>query len=517
MVQASPRPLLGAIRYLLSLVAGALVTLGFSPFDFWPAPMLAIGVIFLLTRTLPLRITARCGFLFGVGMFGAGTSWIYVSIHEFGAAAPALAGLLTGLFVLSVAALMVLPVFVLYGWLNQRFAQRRWRPWQQALLFSGLWVLFEWVRSWLLTGFPWLLFGYALIDTPVAALAPLTGVYGLSLLMVTTACLLFALVIPARQKMSRTGNVVALAVSIVCWGLAWSLDAIKWTQKSGELSFSAVQGNIPQELKWDPEYFTSTINTYTDLSEDSWQQQLIIWPENAIPLLYTQVTQLLAHLDALAEQHNSTLVLGMPVDEYDSGEVFYHNSIVAVGNGKGRYDKQKLVPFGEYLPMQWLRGLIEFFNLPMSDFSPGNPGQTLLEAGSVRIAPYICYEVVYPDFAAGLARQSGLLITISNDTWFGKSIGPVQHFQIARMRALETGRQMIRATNDGITALINHKGEVIATIPRFSSGVLSSTAEVREGQTPFMRFGSWPVILLSLLMVAAVLLARTRKQATSLP
>ena len=506
MTHTSSRPLLGAIRYLLSLMAGALVTLGFSPYDVWPVPMLAIGTIFLLTRTLPVKAAVRCGLLFGVGMFGTGTSWIYVSIHEFGAAAPPLAALLTGLFVLFIAALMVVPVFALYGWLNQRFAHRRWRPWQQAVLFSALWVLFEWARSWLLTGFPWLLFGYTLIDTPFAALAPLTGVYGLSLLMVTTACLLFALVIPTRQRTSRTGNVVALAVSIACWGLSWSLDAIEWTRKSSELSFSAVQGNIPQELKWDPEFFLSTVNTYINLSEDFWQQQLIIWPENAIPLLYTQVPDLLAHLDAQASQQGSTLIFGMPVDEYDSGKVFYHNSIVAVGQGRGRYDKQKLVPFGEYLPIQWLRGLIGFFDLPMSDFSAGDSGQTLLEAGNVHIAPYICYEVVYPDFAAGLARQSGLLITISNDTWFGKSIGPVQHFQMARMRALENGRQMIRATNDGITALIDQKGDVIATIPRFSSGVLSANAEVREGQTPFMRFGSWPVILLSLLMVVAVLL-----------
>ena len=500
------RPLLGAVRYLLSLAAGALVPLGFSPFDIWPAPMLAIGVIFLLTRTLSVKVAAGCGFLFGVGMFGAGTSWIYVSIHEFGGAAPPLAALLTGLFVLFIAALMILPVFLLYSWLNQRYAQRRWLPWQQALLFSGLWVLFEWARSWLLTGFPWLLFGYALIDTPFAALAPLTGVYGLSLLMVTTTCLLFALVIPPRQKTTRQGNIIALAISLACWGLTWPLNAIEWTQKSGELSFSAVQGDIPQELKWDPDFFISTINTYLGLSAGHWQQQLIIWPENAIPLLYTQVPELLEHLEGLASQHNSTLILGMPVDEYDNGNVLYHNSILAIGDGKGRYDKQKLVPFGEYLPMQWLRGLIDFFNLPMSDFSQGDSEQALLQTNDVSIAPYICYEVVYPDFAAGLARKSGLLITISNDTWFGQSIGPLQHFQMARMRALETGRQMIRATNDGITALINQKGEVIATIPRFSSGVLSATAEVRTGQTPFMRFGSWPVILLSLLMVVAVLL-----------
>lgn len=510
----TPRPSLQAIRYLLALAAGAAMPLGFSPFDLWPVPMLAIGIIFLLTRTLPVRVATLCGLLFGIGMFGAGTSWIYVSIHEFGAASPMLAGLLTGLLVLGISALMIMPVFLLYSGLNQRKARQgagnKLHPWQQALLFSSLWVLFEWVRSWLLTGFPWLLSGYALLDTPFADLAPVTGTYGLSLLMVTTACLLFALMIPAKQQ--RTPNRIALLIALGCWGLAWPLANIQWTEKTGELSFSAVQGNIPQTLKWDPDYIHATINTYIGLSEDLWEQELVIWPENAIPLLYSQVPGLMSHLDQQARQHNSTLILGMPVDDHSGSVTRYYNTILSMGEGyssakeSGRYDKQKLVPFGEYVPMEsMLRGLIDFFNLPMSDFSRGDSEQTLLRAGDVKIAPYICYEVVYPDFAAKMARESELLITISNDTWFGQSIGPIQHFQIARMRALETGRYMIRATNDGITALINEKGDVVEDIPRFTSGVLSSRAEIREGQTPFMIWGSWPVLLVCLIMLFASL------------
>lgn len=511
------RSSLQVVRYLLSLAAGAAMPLGFSPFDVWPVPMLAIGIIFLLTRTLPVRTSAICGFLFGAGMFGTGTSWIYVSIHEFGAASPILAGLLTGFFVLGISALMIMPIFLIYSWLNQRKAGQgnacRLSPWQQALMFSGLWVLFEWVRSWLLTGFPWLLSGYALLDTPFAILAPVVGTYGLSLLMVTTACLLFALVIPAKPQ-QRIPNIIALFIFLVCWGLPWPLNHIQWTEKTGDISFSAVQGNIPQNLKWDPDYIHSTISTYIGLSEDHWEQELIIWPENAIPLFYNRALGLMTQLDRLARQNNSTLILGMPVDDNSGSETRYFNSILSLGEGDslaagssstespGRYDKQKLVPFGEYVPMaSILRGLIDFFDLPMSEFSRGGSEQSLLKAGEVNVAPYICYEVVYPDFVAQMAKESGLLITISNDTWFGKSIGPVQHFQIARMRALETGRFMIRATNDGITALIDEKGDVLETIPRFANGVLSSTAEIREGHTPFMIYGSWPVLLLSVLLV----------------
>ncbi|WP_257267249.1 apolipoprotein N-acyltransferase, partial [Endozoicomonas sp. ONNA2] len=309
-------------------------------------------------------------------------------------------------------------------------------------------------------------------------------------------------------KQQRTPHIIALLIALAGWGLSWPLNSSQWTEKTGDISFSAIQGNIPQSLKWDPDYIHATISTYIGLSADQWQQALLIWPENAIPLFYHRARGLMAELDRLARQNNSTLILGMPVDDNAGSETRYFNSILSLGEGylpaagPGRYDKQKLVPFGEYVPMESvLRGLIDFFNLPMSEFSPGSPEQTLLKAGEVTIAPYICYEVVYPDFVAQMAQESGLLITTSNDTWFGKSIGPVQHFQIARMRALETGRFMIRTTNDGITALIDEKGRVVTSIPRFAPGVLSATAEIRQGQTPFMMYGSWPVLLLSFLLI----------------
>ncbi|MGB0360641.1 MAG: apolipoprotein N-acyltransferase, partial [Endozoicomonas sp.] len=364
---------------------------------------------------------------------------------------------------------------------------------------SGLWVLFEWVRSWLFTGFPWLLLGYTLIDTPFSGLAPVTGIYGLSLLIAASACLLVALLIPNKQKRH---NVLVFLPFIACWVIAWSFSSVQWTEKTGSLSFSAVQGNIPQSLKWDPDYIQSTLNTYMELSSDHWGQELVVWPENAIPLFYHRAQGVMGQLDRLAKQNNSTLILGMPVDDNSGDRTRYYNGVLSMGDGKGMYFKQQLVPFGEYVPMEFvLRGLIDFFNLPMSDFSKGKPEQSLLKVGNVTVAPYICYEVVYPDFAANLANGSDFLITISNDTWFGKSIGPVQHFQIARMRALETGRFMIRATNDGITALIDDKGQVIKMIPRFTKGVLSSTVDTRSENTPFMITGSWPTLIAALLMV----------------
>ena len=484
------------IRSLLALILGASVTLGFAPYDLWPVPMVAIAAVFLLSRTLGIRQAAQTGFLFGAGMFGSGISWIYVSIHEFGAASPVLAGFLTLLFILAISALMIMPLFLLYGWLNQR--REKWAAWQQALIFAGLWVIFEWVRSWLLTGFPWLLTGYTLLDTPFAGIAPITGVYGLSLLMVVTGCLLASVLIPKNRIPAGILSLLALSA----WGLAFLLHNQQWTSDTGKLQFSAIQGNIPQELKWNPEFIQNTINIYTGLSVDQWQNDLVIWPENAIPVFYNRARGLIQQLDNLGKKEAATLITGVPMDDNSGEQTRYYNSIVALGQGEGRYDKQKLVPFGEYVPLQdVLRDLIEFFNLPMSDFSRGQSNQNLLTAADTIIAPYICYEVVYPDFAARLAQGSGLLITISNDTWFGNSIGPVQHFQMARMRALETGRYLIRATNDGISALIDDRGQVLKTIPRFKKGVLTGTARVMSGSTPFMQFGSWPVLLFSLLLM----------------
>ena len=494
------------IRYLLMIMAGMSFTWGFSPYDHSPIPMLALALAFMLTRTLNTRAAAKSGLAFGLGLFGAGVSWVYVSIHEFGAASPPLAVFLTLLFVVGISLLLVVPPFALYAWLNQK--KQKLPPWQQAIMFASIWVLFEWVRSWLLTGFPWLLTGYALLDTPFEALAPVAGVYGLSLMMALTACLLSVLIIPLNRKAA----IVAALASLLPWGAAFMLGNVQWTQPTGKLEFSAVQGNIPQNLKWDPGFIQTTVNTYTGLTATEWDKDLVIWPENAIPVLYNQSKAFVDQLDREAKSQSSTLIMGMPVDDQNSDRTRYYNSVLALGQGSGRYDKQKLVPFGEYVPLESvLRGLIDFFDLPMSEFSRGSSSQNLLKAGDSVIAPYICYEVVYPDFAVRLARDSDLLLTISNDTWFGDSIGPVQHFQMARMRALETSRYLIRATNDGISALIDEKGKVVETIPRFEKGVLSGTAVTMAGITPFMRFGSWPTLLLCLLLAVLPLVSRRRK------
>lgn len=493
-----------------SFFSGAVAPLGFSPYNLWPVLIVAMSSIFLLNRNAHPRQATLNGFLFGVGLFGVGTSWIYVSIQQFGGAPVALAGLLTGLFTVGISLLFIAPCFLLYSQLSKRCHINH--AWQQALAFSALWTFFEWIRSWLLTGFPWLLTGYSLIDLPVVNWAPITGIYGLSLLLVITSTVPASVFIATgRQRLVAT--MISLAV-IGCWLSALPLAGIQWTNNTGSLKFSAIQGNIAQNIKWDPANIQEILSTYLNLTRNEWQQDLIIWPENAIPLPYGNAAAFLRQLERETKSHATTLITGIPINDQSSGATQYYNGIIAIGQGTGIYHKQKLVPFGEYVPFEnLLRGAITFFDLPMSNFTVGSDNQTPLTAGDTVIAPYICYEVVYPDFAADMARETGLLITISNDTWFGKSIGPEQHFQIARMRALETGRFMIRTTNDGITALINHRGQVIQSIPRFETGVLRGTAQVMNGNTPFVNYGSWPVIALcAFLLLISFLFKKDRSR-----
>jgi apolipoprotein N-acyltransferase len=267
-----------------------------------------------------------------------------------------------------------------------------------------------------------------------------------------------------------------------------------------------MQGNIPQQIKWDPDFLKEQIVTYLTMTEPNWDADLILWPETAIPIPQDQAGSLIEHIAGRLGDHG-TLITGIPWYGFsDRREDFtFHNSIMAIGNGEGIYHKQKLVPFGEYVPLEGLlRGLIGFFDLPMSSFTPGPAHQPPLRANGLKVMPFICYEVAYPDFVAFNSRHSDLLLTISNDGWFGDSIGPLQHLQMARMRALETGRYLLRGTNNGVTAIIDHKGRIRQRIPQFERATLVGQVRTATGSTPYMQTGSWPVLTLALILVVFV-------------
>lgn len=488
--------------WVLCALAGCLVPLSFAPFDLWP-----LGLAGLVTFTLLLHETSgRTAWWralgFGLGLYGVGVSWIYVSIHTHGNASAPLAALMTGLFVAFVALVFSLP-FYLYG---RWFSRHLLGP---TLAFPAIWLLGEWLRGWLLTGFPWLYLGYAHLDTWLAGWAPLLGVMGLSLMVALTAGLAVHWLVYGHGRRGTTALMTAAILAL--WPLGLALKQAEWTDPQGKIvRVGMIQPNIPQELKWHPDFVLPTLNRLEGLSEDLWDNDWLIWPEAAIPKVYHDMMPFLDKVSARAEETDTGLVSGIIFD--DPGKRQYYNSVVGLGDALGIYHKRRLVPFGEYVPMeQWLRGLIDFFDLPTSIISRGPWEQGGLLVGDVGISPSVCYEVVYPDLVARSARDTQVLLTVSNDAWFADSIGPLQHMQMARMRALETGRYMIRSTNNGISAIVNPHGQIVARAEQFVETTLEGEVQPRSGLTPFMHWGSHPLAVLSALILLGLALPAARQ------
>ena len=488
--------------HLIALGAGALTPLALAPFAIWPLALLSIALFYLGLRELTPRQAALRGWCYGVALYLAGSGWIYVSIHDYGAASPLLAGGLTLAFCAAVALFFALP-----AWLWARYLRRPRPGVAEALAFAALWLAQEAFRGWFLTGFPWLYAGYSQLDGPLRGLAPLGGVWLLSFVLALTAALLCNLLQLRRQHLALASG---LSLLLGPWLLAQALNEHAWTHAKGEpLRVAAIQGNVEQNLKWDPDALEAQLALYRDMTLASPPAELIVWPETAVPVLKEYAEGYLAVMARIASDRQAALITGVPLRQVNAaGERRFYNAITVLGEGQGTYLKQKLVPFGEYVPLQdLLRGLIAFFDLPMSDFARGPAQQPLLQAKGLRLASYICYEAVYPEFAAELARDSDLLLTISNDTWFGRSIGPVQHLQMAQMRALEAGRWMIRATNNGISVLIDPQGRIQSRIPQFQAAILYGEIQAMQGHTPYLRFGSLPLAVLAALILLATLLA----------
>ena len=475
---------------LVAVAAGGVLPLAFAPFGIWPLLLVSAGVLFwLLRRTQTGRGAFWRGWLYGVGKYGVGASWVYVSIHVYGSTAPWLAGLLVVLFVAGMAAFNGV-----LGWAFHRLVRAQDNEIGAALTFTFLWTAMEWLLTWFLTGFPWLFAGYAFIDTPLAGLAPVGGVLLVSFAAVLTASFAATVgdgLVPSRRAQWARSGVVSyvrwwiLAVPASIWIAAWALGSIAWTERGETRTVALAQGNIPQSTKWTPEGVVLSRNRYRDLTASAGDADIVVWPEAAIPD-YLRRTK--PYIDA-QRPGSGHIVTGIFVAETKEGtdEVAYYNAAVSTADG-AIYRKRHLVPFGDFVPFEsLLRGLISFFDLPMSGTTSGDAEQPLLRAAGIDLAMAICWEIAYPATVAADARQAQALVTISNDTWFGESIGHSQHFQIARMRAKENGKYLLRSTNDGITGIVDDEGDVVARLPRFEPGVLTGVFHVVSGTTPYSR------------------------------
>jgi apolipoprotein N-acyltransferase len=474
-------------------LAGAVAVLGFSPVDFFPAALTAFAVlVHLWTRAESPRAGFLTGWFFGLGYFLAGVSWVFVSLSRFGGMPAPVALFATVAFC---AFLALFPA--LAGWAQAKLIDARLRP----LAIPALWVLTEWLRGWILTGFPWNAAGYAATDTPLAGFAPLGGVYLVSLATLGAASLLWLLVAGQRR--------VAAAAAFAALGIAGAaLQQVAWTQPFGALTVSLLQGNVPQDLKFDPARYERTLATYERLTQES-RARLIVLPETAVPRFMDVVDPTyLLRLQARAALNGGDLLLGIP-RRTKSGE--YYNSVVSLGLSPSQvYDKAHLVPFGEFVPpgFGWIvRSLLQ---IPMSDFTSGSRLPRPIHAAGQKIAVNICYEDVYGAEILRQLPEATLLVNVSNVAWFGDSLAPGQHLQIARMRAIETGRMHLTATNTGITAVIGADGAVVARLPQFAEGRLDAEVRGRTGTTPYVAFADGPALALCLLLAFFAWRARSR-------
>ena len=517
---------------LAALAAGASLPLALAPFGIWPLLLVSAGALFwLLRRTDTGKSAFRRGWLYGVGKYGVGASWVYVSIHVYGPTAPWLALLLVILFVAGMALFNGL-----FGWAFHRLARRQESAVGAALTFTVLWTALEWLLTWFLTGFPWLFAGYAFIDTPLAGLAPVGGVLLVSFAAVLTATLAVTAVgdglVPSRAgetdrhgsgdsapRWAREGQGrrygffsrvrwLILVVPATIWIAAWALDSVTWTKRGETRTVALAQGNIEQNTKWTADGVLQSRARYRDLTQAAGDVDIVVWPEAAIP---DYLRRTAPYIEALRGQ-SSDIVTGIFVTGARDGsdETVYYNAAVSTG-GDAVYRKRHLVPFGDYVPFEsLLRGLISLFDLPMSGTTAGEPEQPVLRAVGIDLAMAICWEIAYPTTVAADARNANALVTISNDTWFGASVGPSQHFQIARMRAVENRKFLVRSTNDGITAIVDDRGDVVDRLPRFKDALLTGTIHAVSGTTLFGRWGNLPLFVVLGLCAVCVFVARRR-------
>lgn len=467
---------------LIALISGMLLPFALAPFHWWWLAILSPALFYATLHKRTARQSFFIGWSFGFGMWFVGAFWLYTSVHVYGNTPAALA---VGMIIIMA---MLMGLFsAVQAWVYRRFFP------ETPLTFAPLWILFEWLRTWLFTGFPWLFIGYAFTTYGLDEYAPLFGVYAVSFAVILIAC--------AFTECLKGKRFWIVPIALVCLG-AWGAKQLQWvSQKTDKpLSVSLIQGNIPQDLKWLANYRAETLMIYAELSRSEWGRDLVVWPEASIPDFQIDVAPFVNLMTQYATNKGSAWVTGIPYWDVNSSieAPIYYNSIIASGdNASGLYHKQRLVPFGEYIPLagalHWVAPGVKD-EVTLAGFSAGHDQQQPLLIKNHRLAAGICYEMAYPNLTRKNAQNSDFLVTISNDAWFTGTASPWQHLQMVQMRAKENGRWIIRATNTGVTAFINQHGEIVSKLPQDQRQILRGDLPAMQGQTLYNRLGDWPIL-----------------------
>lgn len=520
----SMRSKLTNLNHWLCFLSGFFLVFAYAPFSYWWLALILPSIVLHQVSHAPPKVAAKKMVLFAFGWFSSGISWVHVSIDQFGGL-PLIVSLL--LMLALCAYLAIFPA--LAGYLTALLSKNK----QVNLwLLPSIWLFCEYLRSVVLTGFPWLSLGYSQIDSPLASFAPVIGEVGITAIILLVNILWVKIYVSysaqlkktKQQRINDSNNTsliypIAMVVSIAL--ISFLLSQVTWSKITGKTAKVAlIQGNIAQSIKWQPEQEWPTMLKYLDLTRVNYDADLIVWPESAIPALEPAIQDYLSTVNRSAILNNSAIITGLINYNFESKE--YFNALLVLGkkntddeqgyyyNHSNRYYKNHLLPIGEFVPFQeWLRPLAPLFNLPMSSFTAGNYVQPNLVANNLHILPLNCFEIAFPtQLAANLTDKTDMILTVSNDAWFGDSHGPHQHFEIARMRALEFGRPLIRATNNGVTGIINHLGEVTAIAPQFEEVVLKGNVEFVTGDTPYSQ---WPNLILWLMILFPLMLLKGLK------
>jgi len=484
-------------RLTAAFAAGASLNLGFAPFSWWPVALLAPAALFALIRGLPPRRACAAGAAFGLGLFAFGTYWLYTCLHVFGLVPVWLTFVLQTVLVAAMSIYLAALCYIANRFWLKPGATRDW------LVLPALWVLLEWLRGWLLSGFPWLSTGYAMIDSPLSGWAPIFGVYGVTWAAATVSVAITVLCMSAVRFSRRC---LGVATAAILFGVPAMLARHHWTQTAGApIAIAAVQGAVPQDQKWQAKNRELTMQRYLRLTGEAWGARLIIWPEAALPVLAPDIQDYLRDLKEQGGAHDADFAIGL-VNYRPDTKQYFNGILVLSQSGDGWYYKRHLVPFGEYFPVPaFVRSWLRLMSLPYDDFTAGTSHQPMLSAAGQKLGLTICFEDAFGSQQLKVLRQATLLINVTNNAWYGDSTAPHQHLQIARMRALEAGRSLVRAANDGITAAIDPQGKIIARLPQFQEKVLRAEVQPMTGLTPYARLGNYPVVIgaLSLLAIAA--------------
>lgn len=497
------------LPHLIAFCAGATLTAAFAPYGLFPFAILAPATLLYLWLKATPGQAFRLGFIFGLGFFGTGIYWLYTSIHLFGDIPNLLAGSLT---------FAVIALFAIFPGLVGYYTTRYFPATTTLKLvfaFPAIWLASEWIRSWAFTGFPWLFVGYSQTNSVLKGYAPILSVYGVSLACTMCAGLMVNTWLAYRAKNQRailqsSGSFIAI------WIVGTLLALIPWTEPQGKpLELSLVQGNIPQSLKWDPEHIKLSFDRYETMTESLWgKDKIIIWPEAAIPMPLNEATAFIEAMNKKATDTGSTLIFGIPI-QANAVRDTYFNSIVTLGTNKQVYTKHRLVPFGEYLPMEQIAlPVLNKLGVPAPNTAAGKINQDPLTIGQIKVLATICYEIAFPELVRTPDKSIGFLLTLTNDAWFGVSSAQAQHLQMSAMRAIELARPAVFVSNDGITAIINANGKIETAAPAHEVAVLNGRIQPTYGLTPWMKNGVEPLIFIVFCMLIAAARANRRASTT---